>query len=426
VGGVLSITNILPFFLLMAIFIATGRFLSRRISPYNSSAHQLLGAKGYYFELESMRGLLALGVVVHHALVYYFLLFRHTSMITGPNGNFYSQLGTAPVTFFFFLTGFLFWSKLINNPKQPPVTFMVARMRRLGPAYLAGAALVLILVAAFSHFRLHDSPSHVARDAVRVVLGQTPELNGLSFAPWLWAVTWTLQLEFLFYLLVPFLGWFAGTLRKTLLFIVLCNLLYAVSLANPDNHWHLRGFYPLQNLLRFLSFTFCIGFLTAHLVRNEKVRTFARKAWACPLALVLIALTLYFVPAHYGLEEALCLAVPFLVVACGGSFWGALRKPSLLFLGQISYSVYLIHCMLYAAILIPLYNMLGPTMRSPALYWSVVLLMGPFIVGMSTFWNRTFELPFLSGRKKSARSTPVAGPASFQGVPPTSGAGAGA
>jgi len=415
----LQITNLLPFGLLMAVFITAGYFLCRKLSPYSSLVPELLQAKGYHLELESMRGLLALAVVVHHALVYYFLLYYHTPEISGRHANFYSQLGTAPVTFFFFITGFLFWSKLIDKPRQQPLKFMAARLRRLGPAYLGGVALVYTLVAVFTHFRLHDSPMEVARDAVRVLLGETPNLNGLSFTPWLWTVTWTLQMEFLFYMLVPFLGWFAVTLRKSLLFIVICNLLYAGSLANQGNHWHVRGFFPLQTLLHFLSSAFCVGFVTAHLVRNEKIRKLARSAWAAPLALVMIALTLYFLPPWYGPRESLCLALPFVVIACGGSFWGALRKPALLFLGQISYSVYLIHCMLFAAILIPLYNVLGPAMRSPVFYWSIILLMGPVIVSMATLWNHTFELPFLGKRRVVPRTVSITAASSLQSVPPS-------
>jgi peptidoglycan/LPS O-acetylase OafA/YrhL len=407
----------LPFCLLMTVFISAGYFFCRKLSPYSSLVPQLLSTKGYYLELESMRGMLALAVVVHHALVYYFLLYEHTSEITGPHANFYSQLGMAPVTLFFFITGFLFWSKLIANPNQQPAKFLTARLRRLGPAYLGGVALMLTLVAAFSHFRLHDSPVEVTCDAVRVLLGQTPKINGLSFAPWLYGVTWTLQFEFMFYVLVPFLGWFAQTLWKTLLFVAICNLLYAVTLANPDNQWHMRGFYPLQMLLHFLGSTFCVGFITAHLVKNEKVRKLARTAWATPVALAVLVCTLFFLPPWYGPRESFCLALPFIVVASGGSFWGVLRKPVMLFLGQISYSVYLIHCMLFAAILIPLYNVLGPAMRSPALYWTVILLMGPVIVGMATLWNHTFELPFLSRRMVGPRPASIVGTSSLQSIP---------
>ena len=412
----MPITSVVPFFVLMAMFVGAGSFFCLKLSPYNSLVPELLTKKGYYLELESMRGILALSVVVHHALVYYFLLYYHTSDISGPNALFYSQLGIAPVSFFFFITGFLFWSKLIADPKPQPGKFLVARLRRLGPAYLGGAALMFTLVAVFSHFKLHDSLLGVIRDMIRVLLGENPQLNGISYAPWLWGVTWTLQFEFLFYLLVPFLGWFAQTLWKTLLFIGGCNLLYAASLLVNTNHPHLHAFLLLRALLRFLSFTFCVGFITAHLTRSAKVRQFARSAWAAPLSLALIAIALCFLPAHHGPLESVVLAIPFVAIAGGCDFWGALRLRPLLFLGQISYSVYLIHCLLYAAIVIPLYNVFGPALRSAPIYWAVVLLIAPVIIGMSTLWNHTFELPFMG--KRTAASLPV-GVAPLQSVPPS-------
>jgi peptidoglycan/LPS O-acetylase OafA/YrhL len=399
-GGVLQVTSVVPFFALMTVFVSLGYFICRKLTPYNSLVRQLPAKNGYSLELESMRGILALAVVVHHAVVWYLLMYAQTYEISGPNATFYSQLGTAPVCFFFFITGFLFWSKLLSNPKPPLRTFLVARFRRLLPAYLSAAALVLTLVALLTHFQLNDSVANVVRDAFRVVLGKAPELNGLKSAPWLWAVTWTLQLEFLFYLLVPFLGWFAQTLWKTLLFIGGCNVVYAASFAVDRYHPHLPGFSLLQALLRSLSFTFCIGFVAAHLVKIAAIREFARSVFAAPLAAAMILATMCWLPTRHGGFESLALAIPFVAIAGGCDFWGALRTRTLLFLGQISYSVYLIHCLVYGAILIPMSGALRSEMKSPLTYWTIMLLAGPVIIGMATLWNRTFELPFMT--KKSA------------------------
>jgi hypothetical protein len=75
--------------------------------------------------------------------------------------------------------------------------------------------------------------------------------------------------------------------------------------------------------------------------------------------------------------------------------------------------------MLFAAILIPLYNVLGPAMRSPVFYWSIILLMGPVIVSMATLWNHTFELPFLGKRRVVPRTVSITGASSLQSVPPS-------
>jgi peptidoglycan/LPS O-acetylase OafA/YrhL len=396
----LQVTSVVPFFVLMTVFVSLGYLICRILTPYNSLVRELPAKNGYSLELESMRGILALAVVVHHAVVWYLLMYYQASDVSGPNATFYGQLGTAPVTFFFFITGFLFWSKLISNPKPPLRSFLVARFRRLLPAYLAAAALMLTLVAVFTHFQLYDTPANVARDAIKVVLGKAPEINGLKTAPWLWAVTWTLEIEFLFYLLVPFLGWFAQTLWKTLLFIGGCNVLYAASHLVARSHPDLPGFSLFQAVLRFLSLTFCVGFVAAHLVKIPAIRQFARSAFAAPLAAATIIATMCWVPARHGAVESLALAFPFVAVACGCDFWGALRTRALLFLGQISYSVYLVHCLVYGAILIPLSGVLRSEMKNPLMYWAVMFLAGPVIIGLATLWNRTFELPFMT--KKGA------------------------
>jgi peptidoglycan/LPS O-acetylase OafA/YrhL len=398
----MRVTDIVPFLPLLAVLVAVGYLLCRTHSPYSALAHQLPPKKGYYLELESMRGLLALAVVVHHAIFFYFLLYGQTA-------RFYSQLGTAPVTFFFFITGFLFWSKLISTPKPPVRAFLVSRLRRLAPAYLAAVGLMFVVVAALTHFKLHDAPYNVAGDAVRVVLGKTPDLNGLKSAPWLWAVTWTLQLEFVFYLVVPFLGWFAQRLWKTLLFIGGCNALYAATIPVARYQSHLPGFLLLQAFLRFLSFTFCIGFVAAHLVRLDAVRAFARSVFGAPVSAVLILITLCFLPAEYGALESLALAIPFVAIACGCDFWGALRRRSLIFFGQISYSVYLIHCLVYGAVLLPLSVVLGSEMKKIPVYCALVFLTCPVIVGLATLWNRTFELPFMVKKSTPPPAKPIHG-----------------
>jgi peptidoglycan/LPS O-acetylase OafA/YrhL len=402
----LLITSPIPSFLMMAIFIGMGYTLCRTISPYNVLGPRLLQKKNYYQELESMRGILALAVVIHHAVIFYFRLYYNLGDISGPNAIFYQQLGTAPVTMFFFTTGFLFWTKLIGEPKPPPGKFMMARLRRLGPAYLGAAVFMFFLVAVFSDFRLHDRPLYVVHDALRILIADRANLNGLAVAAWLWPITWTLKFEFLFYLTVPFLGWFARNLWRTLLFIAACNLLYLWLDHIDPVQWHFPGYYEIRALMRFFSYTFCIGFIAAHLVKIKQVRDLAQTPWAALLALAFGLGTLIFLPSRLNWMQSLLLALPFLAVAAGCSFWGILRSRTLLFLGQISYSVYLVHFLVYCAILMPLHNKVGSNFQQPLVYWSIVLLVAPLIILVSTFWNYSLELPFMGKKQKPGRPFP--------------------
>ena len=395
---------------MLSLCVTTGYVFSV-LPPYKNIVSRVIAKKSFSSELESMRGLLAFSVVIHHAVVWYLMLYYGSPEITGPNANLYSQLGVASVTLFFFMTGFLFWSKLIANPNPDFKTFMSARLRRLGPAYLGAACFMFILVAFLSHFQLHTSASVLRSDVLRVLGAETPVLNGLAAAPWLWAVTWTLRFEFLFYLLIPFVGWFAGSFRKSLLFLGICGFVYGLNHVAQAAHLAPPYFGLYAAFVRHLIFTFSVGITCAQLVRIKKLKDFGRSSWAAVIAVAFILINFYFVPAKYGPVESLSLAFPFFAVACGCSFWGALRSRAALFLGQISYSVYLIHPLVFGAILIPLFRMEGAHMQSPRIYWPVMFLMAPVLVSVCTLWHHTFELPFL--RKKTTVVIPpdTTGPA---------------
>lgn len=396
----MTITSIYPLFAMVALFVVTASLLSK-VPPYRDFLAGLTAKPSFNLELEGLRGLLAISVVIHHAVVWYLLLYYGSPEIPGPNGNMYSQLGGAAVTVFFFITGFLFWSRLIVKPQPDFMNFMASRLRRLGPAYLGAVAFLLILVAALTHFRLLTTPATLVHNLLEILWGDTPLLNNLAYTPWLWGVTWTLRFECLFYLIIPFLGWFAGTPRKSALFVAGCGVLYGVNRAARMAHIAPPSVY--EGFVRHLFFTFSIGIATAHLVRIPRLKQFCRSTWAASLALLLLLANFYLVPARYGLPESLSLAFPFLAVAAGCSFWGALRTRPVLFMGQISYSVYLLHPLILGAILIPLYRTLGSLMQSPLVYWTIFLCMAPLILAVAALWHRTFELPYL--QRKAAPSS---------------------
>ena len=398
----MSITSFFPFVAMTSLFVVTAYVLSM-LPPYRGVIDAVLAKRSFHCELEGLRGLLAFSVVTHHAVIWYHMLVYGSAELSGPNGNLYEQLGVASVTLFFFITGFLFWSKLIGQPKPNFRSFISSRARRLGPSYLGAIGFLLVLVACLTHFKLQTTSATLGHDVLGIAFAQTPLLNGLTYTPWLWGVVWTLRYECLFYLLIPFLGWFAGTLRKSILFVAICGGLYiANGLANRVG-LALPALYG--GFLRHLIFTFSVGILTAQLVRIPRIKEFGASSWAAVLAVVVVLANFYLVPARYGLPESLSLAFPFLTVACGCTFWGALRSRAVLFMGQISYSVYLIHPLILGSILLPMFRVDGALLQSARVYWTVLYCMAPVVVCIATLWHRTFELPFLM--KKAGAVVPV-------------------
>ena len=395
----MSITSFFFFVAMTSLFVMTSYILSM-LPPYRGVIDAVCSKRSFHCELEGLRGLLAFSVVIHHAVVWYLMLYHGFPETTGANANLFRQLGVASVTLFFFITGFLFWSKLMVKPAQSFWPFMASRLRRLGPGYLGAMCFLLVLVAGLSHFHLQTTLATLGRDLLQVLWGETPLLNGLSYTPWLWGVTWTLRYECLFYLIIPFLGWFAGTLRKSLLFVGVCGFLYVSNCLANRVHMALPAVYG--GFLRHLFFTFSIGILAAQLVKIPEIKSFCSSTWAAAISVALLIATFYLMPATYGLPESLSLAFPFLAVASGCTFWGALSSRPVLFMGQISYSVYLIHPLILGSILLPMYRLDGGLMQSVRIYWTIMFCMTPVIVVIATLWHRTFELPFLIKRAGGA------------------------
>src|ERR1700751_2012325 len=100
----MSITSTLPYFVLVPCLIGVAGILANFI-PQNRGKLNV--------PLESLRGLLAVSVFFSHAVVTYF--YFQKGVWTSPPIPFYAFLGPGSVILFFFLSGFLFWSKCIAN-----------------------------------------------------------------------------------------------------------------------------------------------------------------------------------------------------------------------------------------------------------------------------------------------------------------------
>ena len=94
-----------------------------------------------------------MSVLFSHAVVTYF--YFQTGVWAPPASPFYAFLGSGPVTLFFFVSGFLFWSKcLAHDGVGEYGSYLAGRVRRLVPAYYASVAIVMLLVLARMHFAL--------------------------------------------------------------------------------------------------------------------------------------------------------------------------------------------------------------------------------------------------------------------------------
>lgn len=357
----------------------------------------------YYSSLDGLRGILAISVFFVHALLSYYYV-QTGNWGGGHVSNFYAQMGTFPVTMFFFVTGFLFWSKLIESPSGTPFfAFIKTRARRILPAYFCSLTSALVIL--FWQYGLHARVS-LSKLATQVFLWVLcgvpfgfPTINGLSASHITTAgVFWTLRIEWAFYLLVPFIGWFARKSR-VLLYLLLCVL---VNFAIPMDRLHYVAgkLLDLPYMLAHFSVPcFSVGILAAHTRRKWKLDML--RHWLCtPVAIVLWLVAMFVAPPRFGFIESGLLAPIFFMVVFGNDFHGLLTSRLLSFLGTISYSLYVMHGVVLYACTQSMNRFVELKSLDTLQYWFLVGLIGAMVIVVSSLTYRFVEYPWLRKRMR--------------------------
>jgi len=299
---------------------------------------------------------------------------------------------------------FLFWSKLRRQPRLDLAQHLRSRLARLGPAYWASILVLLAIVAAQTGFKLQVPFGQLlasVRDWVVFTLPALSDINGLANTPQIDAsVSWTLRLEWIFYALVPLLGWFAGRFWRTLFFLGLV----LVGLRGVETRF-VRPFIPgwLDGLIAESGFhltrTFAGGMCVAALLPWLKTRVtgvdFRAPRFSLLGVSIVLAVTLWIKP-NYGFVESACLLVPFALLVLGNDWFGLLTSQPTLFLGRISYSIYLVHGLVLYLVFLGVNRIFPVATMSAPCYWLVITALGAVVVATASRWYRWFEAPFIS------------------------------
>ncbi|MCK8786712.1 acyltransferase [Roseomonas sp. NAR14] len=285
-----------------------------------------LAAPGRIAELDALRGIAALGVLLYH----------FTSIYGRWIGEPYARIpefraGYFGVELFFVISGFV----IVASARRAASLreFAWSRAARLLPAYwvaVLGTSAVL---------RLDPLHTLEAPTAAEILVNLTMLQDFLAVRR-VDAVYWTLAQELAFYALL--LAALRGAARSGLRLEWFCLLWLAAALAVRLSGAALPPPLATATLLHFGQF-FIIGIcLCVVLLGRPAGVTWLALGWA----LLMPALGIQpGVPAEEG-EHYLPMTL-----GCAALFWAALRfrpralsHPALLFLGRISYPLYLLHC----------------------------------------------------------------------------------
>jgi len=244
-------------------------------------------------------------------------------------------IGNVGVDLFFVLSGFLIYGGLIAS-ERPFLDYLWRRIRRIYPAFLAVFALYLVLSIGLG--RTESLPREPG-EAMLYVLWNLLLLPGVTSIKPLIAVAWSLSYEFFFYLLVPLVIGVTGLRRRSPAWRVrFILLLTGLSLA---------GFAIWGGPVRMVMFL--AGMLLHELLDGDQPR---RCGPAMGVAAGLFALAVPLVPmpgpALQSVRVALIyLGFLFLCLAAfqrpANSLGRCLAWTPLRWMGNISYSYYLLH-----------------------------------------------------------------------------------
>lgn len=317
-------------FALPVLFIVILLFLlAAYISRHSSFYRQLLDLEETserYQSLDGLRGYLALGVVFCHIAVNY--PYWQTGVWGYTPSRVINACGAESVGFFFMITAFLFWSRVVQKDGVlDSFKFYVSRLRRLTPMYLVAATLTILSALTLTDFHLQVALSDLVSQVVAwslFTLPGEPDINGFHGTRLINTVFWSLVYEWQFYLLLPFLAFFVRTKSQWMLALIagLCIRFYS------DLH---------------VEWYFISGCIAALLVRQEAVRRLANSWVGTILAIACIVGSVLLVPHDLSSVLAVVLFIPFITVASGNSLLGLLTSRPSRLLGMVSYSVYLLH-----------------------------------------------------------------------------------
>ncbi|XDZ52666.1 acyltransferase family protein [Neisseriaceae bacterium CLB008] len=302
----------------------------------------LVSAKYEY--LDSLRGIAATFVLIHHSRMIY--NFHSIGVFTDKGVFSYSSsmiekifgyMGSGSVMIFFMITGFLFFDKLLKDGGfEDARSFYIKRVNRLLPAILGSLVFAIVISLFFGVNCLNNNAfgaviSWLSFGFIRLI----PITNSLPDGLMVAGVFWTLAIEWKFYFIIPFLSIFTKELKFALISVLIMASLVILCIK----------FNLLTERDATILACFILGFIAAVLNRLLSVNVLMLVGgWLfATLAVALVMYVTYAYPESYNVRIALSLFFILFSVVNNNSFLGVLSFKPLVLAGKASYSIYITH-----------------------------------------------------------------------------------
>lgn len=277
-----------------------------------------------YFYLDGLRGLAAVCVINAHIwrLTNNGLRFSDFNI----NPHYVGLMGGFGVQIFFCITGFLFFDQMINKKYEFDwKKFYISRINRLAPLYLFMIASSILLASFLGD---HSTPIvSTLYNSIKLIFfgfwgnGGGSPVFGYNIAL-LTASVWTLPYEWRFYLLMPLMA-LAMQKNKYISFsavIIIATLTFIIETS---------AVWPF----------FLIGAISAYINKFKVNKIFS----AILILISFVSCVLYFYIDHSGYDYISFISIMIIFIGVVSSKSKLLSLTPLVYLGEISYSIYLNH-----------------------------------------------------------------------------------
>ncbi|MDQ0114702.1 acyltransferase family protein [Paenibacillus harenae] len=384
-----------------------------------------------YDQLDSLRGLAALAVMIGH----FFLVFMPMAQNTSSMGFLeyplnvlkYSPLhafwgGHEAVIMFFLLSGFVLSLPFYSNKQQSYVKYVVKRICRIYLPFVAALLIAILFREAVFMHKLTDltpyfnslwtrSPDFASiGDHLRFITNY----NTTKYNPIIWTLVHEMRISLLFpfaMILVAKWGWKAGVPLAIGLSLLSSYLLGVIETRYTTN-------YVIS--LHYASF-FVVGALLAQYRENLKQLYSRFNGWLIAVLMIAALFSYSYKWVIYGKSFAkhitelrgdwlIAIGASVFIVAAMSSARALklLHQKPLLFLGKISYSLYLYHMI----ILLTLLHRLNGTMDTA--FIAIIAFVVSFGAAAASYYY--VELPSIRlGRLLTSSRKPKQTPLSAKG-----------
>ncbi len=356
-----------------ALCLALCAAIARRDPWYREHLGRVGAAR--FESIDGLRGFLAIGVFFTHVIAThgYYAHGRWSSSFSPVH----AVMAQAGVSLFLMITGFLFWRRALRSHGALDArTLYVSRIRRLVPMYAVSVALVLLVVGSLSGFHLREPLVTVLKELrgwMSFGFMHAGDINGVKDAHIVNAVYWTLAYEWSFYLALPLLALFARGWAFALLAAV-------------------TVFFGIQAPI---TLNFLCGALAALAVDRGLLNGRLARGWMAPLPVAAIAMVLAAFDEAYHPAAIGLLFIAFLFVVDGNSLFGLLRTRAAQLFGTVSYSFYLLHCIVLFIAFRAVDGIYPVAQLTGAQHWMIAALAAALATLLSAFTYRRVEYPFI-------------------------------